>query len=297
MKLRIVLNTLLAFSLFSESLQADDTNKLSVIASQILDPTKPPPEREALLVAHSDKSAKLIVELVNQIKIGTADEYRRIPSIWKVAINAGKRNKDSELKKILSVSLPQLAEPLRDWQAVVIGGGIINGLSLEGIWPRERIEKVLKGDADLERRWNRSIQLASIMADDEKVRHGTRYNALRMLGVAPWKSYGAQLTKYLGKDVNGELQQGAVSGLADVESNEAAIELIENFQNLTERNQQFALDGLLRNDFRRNRLLDAFAEEKIKFSSLGPARLKKLKESSPETRERVEQLEKKAKPQ
>src|SRR6185436_1681572 len=138
-------------------------------------------------------------------------------------------------------------EPLRDWQAVVIGGGIINGLSLEGIWPRERLAPITQKNADLKGRWNRSIQLAAVMADDEQIRHGTRYDALRMLCIAPWRTYGARLTKYLSKGVNGELQQGAVSGLSDVEAIEAADALIANFENLTEKNRQFALDALLRN--------------------------------------------------
>ena len=166
-------------------------------------------------------------------------------------------------------------------------------MSLKEIWPRERIEKILHGDAYLETRWNNSIKLASIMADDEKVRHGTRYDALRLLGVAPWKDYGAQLTKYLGKGVNGELQQGAVSALSDVESDEVAKTLIDNFENLSERNRQFALDALLRNDSRISKLLNAIADGKIKFSALGAQRLKKLKAVPDEKlRCRIETLEK-----
>jgi hypothetical protein len=114
-----------------------------------------------------------------------------------------------------------------------------------------------------------------------------------MLGVAPWETYGEQLTKYLAKDVNGELQQGAVSGLSDIDSTEAANVLIENFGNLSEKNRQFALDALIRNDSRISRLLHAIADGKIDWSSLGTNRLKKLKESAnKKVRERVEQLEK-----
>lgn len=301
MKLLLVRNLGVALLLlfccgkFFDAHAQDNTKGLAAIAQQILDANKPAPEGDALIAANANQSAKLIVELARQIKVGTPDEYRGIPSIWKVAIAAGKRNGSSELKEILSVSLPKRDEPLRDWQAVVIGGGIINGLSLEGIWPRKRIEKILHDDAELETRWLRSIKLASLMADDEKVRHGTRYDALRMLGVTSWKSHGAQLTKYLGKNVNGELQQGAVSGLSDVESNEVAKTLIENFENLSEGNRQFALDALLRNDSRISKLLNTIADGKIKFSSLGTERVKKLKElPNKKFRERVEQLEEKA---
>lgn len=271
----------------------ENTNDIRAVAREILNETKPATERDALIAANASHSAELIVRLASQVKAGTPDEYRGIPSIWKVAIAAGKRNDDSEIKEILGVSLPKLDEPLHDWQAVVIGGGIINGLSLEGIWPGERIKNILHDAAELETRWLRSIKLASLMADDEKVRHGTRYDALRMLGVAPWKTYGAQLSKYLGKGVNGELQQGAVSGLSDVESDEASKALIENFKNLLERNRQFALDALLRTDSRIDKLLSAIADGKIKFSALGAERLKKLKAlPDQKIRGRVETLEK-----
>ena len=38
----------------------------------------------------------------------------------------------SELLDFLITSLPSPKDPLRDWQAVVIGGGIINGVSQAG---------------------------------------------------------------------------------------------------------------------------------------------------------------------
>ena len=271
----------------------ENTNDLRAVAREILNETKSAAERDALIGANASHSAELIVQLAGQVKVGMPDEYRGIPSIWKVAIAAGKRNDDSEIKEILGVSVPKPNEPLHDWQAVVVGGGIINGLSLEGIWPGERIKNILHNDTELEARWLRSIKLASLMADDEKVRHGTRYDALRMLGVAPWKDYGAQLTKYLGKGVNGELQQGAVSGLADVDSQEAADALIANFENLTERNRQFVLAALLRNDVRVSKLLDAVSAGKITFSVLGSERLQKLRQSPDEKiRRRIEILEK-----
>ena len=55
------------------------------------------------------------------------------------------------------------------------------------------------------------------MADDEKVPTGTRYDALRIVALDSWKDAEPRLTKYLAKSANAELQQGAVSGLMDVE--------------------------------------------------------------------------------
>ena len=47
------------------------------------------------------------------------------------------------LAGLIDLSLPRKGEPLRDWQAVVLGGGVINGLSLEGKWPGKRLAELL----------------------------------------------------------------------------------------------------------------------------------------------------------
>src|SRR6185437_17119808 len=94
----------------------------------------------------------------------------------------------------------------------------INGVSLTGVWPAARFESLLKDNPSLQTRWRRSIDQASAMADNPRVRPGTRYDALRMLGVESWDRRGAQLFRYLLKGVNPEFQQGAISALADVRS-------------------------------------------------------------------------------
>ncbi|MEA2736194.1 MAG: hypothetical protein QOE14_2645, partial [Humisphaera sp.] len=161
------------------------------------------------------------------------------------AIAAGKRNDAAMLKKMLDVSLPKSDEPLRDWQAVVLGGGIINGISQQGAWPGDRLTEIIGDDADLKSRWQRALDLASTMADNEKTPPGTRYDALRMLGVEPWEKRGDQLTRYL-KNENAELQMGAVSALADVKSPEASSALKAALPTLTEKNRNLAEEGLKR---------------------------------------------------
>src|SRR6185436_8638196 len=99
---------------------------------------------------------------------GTPQEYDRIPWIWRVAIACGKRNDAGQIKAVLEASLPHEGEPLRDWQAVVIGGGIINGLSERGLWPGDRVAEILGKDDLLLKRWNTALDFASAMADDEK---------------------------------------------------------------------------------------------------------------------------------
>ena len=92
------------------------------VAVRILNEGLPPPQREALIAEHADAAAELIALLAEDLPTG-AEEYRRIPWIWRVAIASGRRNDAAALRSILRVSLPGPDRPLRDWQSVVIGGG------------------------------------------------------------------------------------------------------------------------------------------------------------------------------
>jgi hypothetical protein len=116
------------------------------------------------------------------------------------------------------------------------------------------------------------------MTDDEKVPTPTRYDALRMLGVETWEKRGDQLVRYLAKGVHPELQQGAVSGIADANEPEAAAALILMMEGLTESNRNLALDGLLRDEARVTMLLDAIANGMVEREWLRETRVKKLLE-------------------
>ncbi|HIK95401.1 MAG TPA: hypothetical protein EYG03_25935 [Planctomycetes bacterium] len=58
------------------------------------------------------------------------------------------------------------------------------------------------------------------------------------------------LLQYLTKDTNHELQMGAVSGLADVESTDVIAPLAESLSYLAGRNRYLAIEGLLRTNER-----------------------------------------------
>ncbi|AGA29356.1 hypothetical protein [Singulisphaera acidiphila] len=257
-----------------ETVHPSDSSR--AIARQILDDALPQADREALIAKHPEASAELVAALVEDLTPGTDEEYRRIPWIWRVAIAGGRRNDAKELAQLLDASLPAPSARLDDWRAVVIGGGLINGVSLEGIWPAARFQEVLDGRPDLKPRWHEAIELASVMADDEKIKTGTRYDALRMLGVEPWDRCGAQLFRYLVKGVDPELQQGGVSGLADVPTPCAGPALLSGMNHYTPHVQNFALDALLRDEDRISALLDAVAEGRLDKSKLGAKRIATL---------------------
>ena len=247
----------------------------AAVASVILDPARPRTERETIITANPQFCADIIQELARDLAPG-AQEYERIPWIWRVAIATGRRNDPIHLRKVLAVSLPEAGEPLRDWQAVVVGGGLINGLSERGLSPGARLLESMGADLGLRRRWERALDLASAMADDAKVPAGTRYDALRMLGVEPWVKRGPQLVRYLAVGTNEELQMGAVSGLADVEATEAAAALLHAWPGLAEPNRKLALDALVRRESHALALLEALAAGRIKSEELGPERVNRL---------------------
>ncbi|MGV3772386.1 MAG: neutral/alkaline non-lysosomal ceramidase N-terminal domain-containing protein [Verrucomicrobiales bacterium] len=246
------------------------------VAKFILDPRQSEAARQNAVNANPQFAGLLVTEMTRDLQAGTPEEYARIPWIWRVAIASGKRNDAGQMKAVLDASLPRDNEPLTDWQAVVIGGGIINGISQRDIWPAERIQEILDDNDDLKKRWNRALELSSAMTDNEKVPAGTRYDALRMIAMEPWKKRGEQLVRYLGHS-NGELQMGAVSGLVDVNSPEATEALIKALPKLNDGNRELALAGLMRTAERRNALNEALKTGQAEEKWLGEERLKKLK--------------------
>ena len=191
------------------------------LARSLLDAAKPNAEREKILAASSSVDAgALIAAMVNGLEPGTPEEYVRIPWIWRAAVAGGRRNQTTEMRLLLAASLPNAGEPLRDWQAVVIGGGVVHGISLSGAWPGDWLKEILRGENDLTARWKPVPDLAVAMAADERVKPGTRYDALRILGVESWKKRGATLTKYLGAGIHAEVQSGAIGGLNDIRARE-----------------------------------------------------------------------------
>src|SRR5262249_3570344 len=246
-------------------------------AKQFLDDKVPPARRQALIDANPDLAADLVAAMADGLKPGTKEEYRRIPWLWRVAVAAGKRNDAAQLRKLLAVSLPGPAEPLRDWQAVVAGGGVVTGISLAGGWPAARLDELVRDDAGLKKRWERARDLAAAMADDAKVPAGTRYDALRMIALAGWEKRGAQLAKYLAKGTDNELAMGAISGLADIDSPPGASLLLAGLSHSSRGNRKLAVAALLRTAARTAALLDALEAGKVSRALLSEEQVKALR--------------------
>jgi hypothetical protein len=217
------------------------TTNPTAVARLILDPSRTDAARVAVIGANPQFAADIITELTKDLANDSPEQYKRIPWIWRIAIECGKRNEPNQIRRVIDAALPKSdIAVLRDWQAVVLGGGIINGLSQRNLWPADRITEIIGDDKEMKSRWQHALDEASKMADNEKVPTGTRYDALRMLGVEPWSKRGEQLKKYLAKDTNAELQMGAVSALVDVKGPEATKALEDAAPNLMEKNRELA---------------------------------------------------------
>jgi hypothetical protein len=248
------------------------------IAAALLDGSRDQKARETLARDAAPRATEIVTALVAGLPADDEDEeYRRIPWIWRVAVAAGRARDETALVPLLDVSMPRQGEHLRDWQAVVLGGGVVMGLSQAGAWPKDVMAPWLAADEARAQRWARSLDLAERMADDAKVRNGTRYDALRMLAVLPWDRAGARLVRYLSKDVDPELQMGAIGGLSDLQDDRAADALLEHFPQYTERNRGLALTALLKTDARRARLKAALANGVVQEVWLTPEQREKLK--------------------
>lgn len=267
-------------------IQGTDSEAFQV-ARKLIDESLPADQREELLANWPQHAGAMIRALTFDMPDDDAEQYRRIPWIWRIAIAGGKRNETGEMLEILEVSLPQLDQPLTDWQAVALGGGLINGLSQMGDWPLDRILRMISGNGPLVARWNQAIVQASAMSDDAEVRPGTRYDALRMIAIAPWADHGEQLAGYLSHE-NAELQMGAVSGLSDMPAAEAGQAIVAALPSLNTHNRDLALDALLRTGPRCERLLDAVESGAFHRDWLGDHRIKKLREhDSPVVQQRA----------
>ena len=238
------------------------------LARKILDGSRPENERKAIIVAHPQLSLELLKALVVDMPThDSKEEYRRIPWIWRVTVAAAKRNVLREIKPIVEFTLPAVGHATPRLAGRRHGG-----------WnhQRHRPRRCVAGRADRKNGHRRSgpagtvgtrtLELAAAMADDPKVFNGTRYDALRIIGVDTWDRRGAQLSRYLkkGKGIDDELVQGAIGGLGTMRSPHVAPAILCGIPHYNQENRGFALDALLKDPQRMSALLDAVESGRVK---------------------------------
>ncbi len=265
--------------------------KVRDLVAQILDERISATNRHELIKRNPELAGELILGLTDQLTPGTPEEYRRIPWIWQIAIETGKQNNPVIIRAVLEVALPEPNQPLHDWRAAVIGGGIISGIGQQGLWPRERMEEILLDQQELLLRWQMAIKEAANLVEDEKEPVGARYDAMRILGLSTWDRYGPQLTRYLQPGVHPDLQRGAVCALADMDHAGAVTALVKGLGHYSEKNRHLALEGLLHGQVRQKTLIEGLEQGMVRPTWITVAQREKLLQIDDQTwRARAEQI-------
>ncbi|WP_372639204.1 hypothetical protein [Fodinibius sp.] len=282
---------LLAGGSYSSFAQTGDEPSAEDIARQLLDEDVVEEERRALAGEQAGRAAEVLRALTRDLESGTDEEARRIPWIWRVSIEATGRNDAEQIRRLAEVGLPERDEPLLNWQVVVLGGGIVNGLSREGHWPRPRIREILAGHPQMESRWQRAVERSYEVAEDPDIPYPWRYDALRLIAMDEPGQSIPELHSYLQPNLDYHLHMGAISGLSDIRSPDVAGLLLSGWSYYNEQNRNLVLEGLLRTERRTRALLDAMEEGTLRPDELGEEHAEELKNhENPELRKRAKQL-------
>lgn len=261
------------------------------VAAQILDEERSGADRHRLIEQNPDLSADLLRELTRDLEHGSDEEARRIPWIWRVTVLAGERFEEPEILEILDIALPQVGERMTNWQAVVLGGGVVNGIGRGGEWAIERLPELLAGHPELTTRWRRSVRLAYAMAADPDVPYPWRYDAIRMIAFDDLAVSLPELESYLAPGRDSHLHMGAVSALSDMLTPRITGLLVSALDDLSPENRDLALDALLRTTYRAQTLLDAIVGGVVSPELLGESHYNALvTHSNRDVRERARQL-------
>ncbi len=238
--------------------------KVRDLVFQILDDRIPVAKRQDLIRRNPELAGDLIGGLTDELTPGTAEEYRRIPWIWRIALGAGTGKDPVIMRAVLEEALPEPNQPLHAWRAAVVGGGIIHGLSQQDLWPLERMQELLLDQKALELRWQMAVAEAAKVIEDEKEPIGARHDAMRMLGLGPWHRYGPQLARYLQMGVHPDLQMGAIGAVADMDHAGAVAALMKGLPHFSEKNRQLAIHGLLRGEVRQKTLIEGLEQGSVR---------------------------------
>lgn len=237
----------------------------AAIVAFLLDESRPRDNRQRLIDLRPGKAPYMISGLAAGTEGNLELESQRIPWIWRVSIASGRRNDGGELRDVLDVCLPQTGQPLRHWQAVALGGGIVNGISQAGAWPGERLEQIFSRLPEFKKRWQWSLREAYRLMPDTSIKPGTRYDLLRMIALDDPQTARPVLQKYL-PDADNQLQAGAIAGLSDIPQANVAEPLLKALPQLKGRNRAAAIDALLRTEERVEQLQAALKGGRIKLS-------------------------------
>ena len=256
--------------------ESDQDQRAVEIVNQLLDEEIEVEKRRNLAEEYPDLAVEMLNALVHDLETGTEEEANRIPWIWRVTIAAGSRNDVEEIREIMEISLPEENEPLLNWQCVVLGGGVVNGISRQDVWPRPRIDEILDGEPSLQDRWQHALNESYDYASNPDLPNPWRYDALRMVAMDEMERSIPELANYLEPGLNDHLHMGALRGLSDIQSPEVANLILENISGYSENNYNIALEVLMRTEDRRETLRSAISDGRIEIEDLNSEQIEIL---------------------
>ena len=232
------------------------------IAESILREPKADLERFAVIEKNPELAVDVLTILVTSVKSASGEQTDKlVDTMWRIALLIGQQNNAGQVLRVLDVVLPQSADAIADWQIVVMGSGIIEGISKQTDWPKRRIDEILKEDKLLLKNWKKCLQKAGRKASDASNSTRIRYDALRIVAFDRWDNVEPLLREFTAKRANKELQTAAVKALAIIEDIESAKLLISEIKSLKPRDQKLAIDALVKTSERIELLLTKIGKD------------------------------------
>jgi putative membrane-bound dehydrogenase-like protein len=232
-------------------------------------------------LSEPDIAHRILEELSVSLNRSSTYSARMVPWVWRIARGIGNRNDAEQVKATLDLCLPKPDGAMTEWQMVVLGGGLVMGAAEHTKNPGARIRELAAGIPDGPARLERSIDLAAAMAEDVKVIDGTRYDALRVLGIDASGRTRAVLKKYLDPAVSPELQDGAIGGAADLDlAEESGRMLLERWPEYGPGQRRGVLDAIFRRHDRIPALLEAMEKGVVGPADLEEGRREQLRKQT-----------------
>jgi putative membrane-bound dehydrogenase-like protein len=256
----------------------DLPEKVSEAAELLLAPGLDPSRRQRIIDRFWPKADQILHHWSPLQPWSAEDQVRLIPTIWMLTNRACKSGDQDLARRILDEALPRIDATIDDWRVVVLGGAVVGGLSDSITWPRPAIESWMESDTQRMACWQRVLKFSIEKAADEKTSTGTRYDALRLVGMLPEEQAIAALQPYWDREVNEELRMGAISAASDIESPQSISLLFAAAKNESGHLRSLAIDGLLRTRSGRRALVEGLQLSRLPADALTAAQREQLAE-------------------
>lgn len=266
---------------------SDDPLATAALGDAILNKNNDQWIQWAAILSRPEVAHRILARVAQRIGDSAGEGERMLPPVWRLSYGVGRRDDLAQLRQMMDLLLPRPDGTLAEWQMVGLGGGLGESLHLAHVVPGNRLREALAGMPDGGKRFDRARDEAVRIADDERVRDGTRYDALIFLGMDPVRRHVELLRKYLAPVHAPNLQEGAIIGIGQLDlGEEVVLWLLEHWKAYAPEQRQKVLEAQLRRPDRVVGLAKALREGRLSISELDAGSRKRLKaHSDPDVRQ------------